>query len=171
MATGLLIARLLIGLGLGAHGAQKLFGWFGGYGLKGTGGYFEGVLGYRPGVLFAAGAGLAEFGGGVLTALGLLNPIGPALIVMVMLVATLTVHIKNGWFATSNGYELPLTYAAGALALAFIGPGPYSLDEVIGFTALSDPGRTWIIIAIAVVLALINAAIRRPAPAATTTGA
>jgi putative oxidoreductase len=168
MDTALLIVRLIIGLGLAAHGAQKLFGWFGGYGLKGTGGYFEGVLGYRPGVLFAAAAGLGEFGGGLLTALGLLNPIGPALIVMVMLVATLTVHIKNGFFTSNNGYELPLVYIAGALAIAFVGPGAYSADGPIGFTALADPGRTWIILAIAVVLALINTVIRRPAPAAST---
>jgi putative oxidoreductase len=168
MDTALLIVRLIIGLGLAAHGAQKLFGWFGGYGLKGTGGYFEGVLGYRPGVLFAAAAGLGEFGGGLLTALGLLNPIGPALIVMVMLVATLTVHIKNGFFTSNNGYELPLVYIAGALAIAFAGPGAYSADGPIGFTALADSGRTWIILAIAVVLALINTVIRRPAPAAST---
>lgn len=165
MATGLLIVRLLVGLGLAAHGAQKLFGWFGGYGLKGTGGYFEGVLGYRPGIVFAAAAGLGEFGGGLLTALGLLNPIGPALIVMVMLVATLTVHIRNGFFTANNGYELPLTYIAGALAIAFAGPGAYSVDDTIGFAAFADPGRTWIILAIAVILALINTVIRRPVTA------
>lgn len=154
-----------MGLGLAAHGAQKLFGWFGGYGLKGTGGYFETALGYRPGILFAAAAGLGEFGGGLLTALGLLNPIGPALVVMVMLVAALTVHIRNGFFSSNNGYELPLMYLAGALAIAFVGPGAYSVDDTIGFTAFADPGRTWIILAIAVVLALINTVIRRPAPA------
>jgi putative oxidoreductase len=165
MATGLLIVRLIVGLGLAAHGAQKLFGWFGGYGLKGTGGYFEGVLGYRPGIVFAAAAGLGEFGGGLLTALGLLNPIGPALVVMVMLVATLTVHIRNGFFTSNNGYELPLAYIAGALAIAFAGPGAYSVDDTIGFAAFADPGRTWIVLAIAVILALINTVIRRPAPA------
>jgi putative oxidoreductase len=168
MATGLLIVRLIVGLGLAAHGAQKLFGWFGGYGLKGTGGYFESVLGYRPGIVFAAGAGLGEFGGGLLTALGLLNPIGPALIVMVMVVATLTVHIKQGFFNSNNGYELPLAYIAGALAIAFVGSGAYSLDDVLGLGTFADAGRTWLIMAIAVVLALINTVIRRPAPAAST---
>jgi putative oxidoreductase len=169
MATGLLIARLILGLVLASHGAQKLFGWFGGYGIKGTGGYFESVLGYRPGALFAAAAGLAEFGGGLLTALGLLNPIGPALIVMVMLVAALTVHIKNGWFAANNGYELPMVYLAGALAFAFAGSGDYSLDNMLGLTALSDPTRTWIVLAVAVVLTLINVAVRRaPAPTPST---
>jgi putative oxidoreductase len=165
MATGLLIVRLLVGLGLAAHGAQKLFGWFGGYGLKGTGGYFESVLGYRPGIAFAAAAGLGEFGGGLLTALGLLNPIGPALVVMVMLVATLTVHVRQGFFTANNGFELPLMYIAGALAIAFVGPGPYSVDDAIGFAAFADAGRTWLILAIAVVLALINTVIRRPASA------
>ena len=86
MTTALLIARLLLGGALFAHGAQKLFGWFGGYGVKGTGGFME-SLGFRPGPMFAIAAGLGETGGGLLTALGLGGPIGPALIIMVMIVA------------------------------------------------------------------------------------
>src|SRR5690242_16864534 len=76
MDAGLLIARLIVGFGLSAHGAQKLFGWFGGHGLKGTGGFFE-SLGFRPGVLFALAAGLGELGGGLFTAAGFLGPLGP----------------------------------------------------------------------------------------------
>src|SRR2546428_533738 len=83
---------------LAAHGAQKLFGWFGGYGLAGTGGFFAG-LGFRPGVLFALAAGLGELGGGLLTAAGLFGPVGPALIILVMLVAILAVHWPHGFFA------------------------------------------------------------------------
>src|SRR5471030_1645682 len=115
---GILLLRVLFGVPMVAHGAQKLFGWFGGYGLKGTGGFFEG-LGYRPGTLFAAAAGLAEFGGGLLTMLGFLNPIGPALIVMVMIVAALTVHLKSGFWQANGGYELPAMNIAAALAVAF----------------------------------------------------
>ena len=94
MDAGLILARLVIGPLMAAHGAQKLFGWFGGYGLTGTGGFFE-SLGFRPGRLFAATAGAAEMAGGVLVALGLLGPIGPALVVSVMVVAALSVHWPN----------------------------------------------------------------------------
>ena len=80
LGGGLLIARLVLGLAIAAHSTQKLFGWFGGYGLAGTGGYFEN-LGFRPGRLFAAAAALSEITGGVLVALGLFGPIGPALMI------------------------------------------------------------------------------------------
>ena len=79
MAIALLIARLVLGGGMFAHGAQKLFGWFGGYGIKGTGGWME-SMGFKPGNLFAAAAGLGEAGGGLLTALGIGGPLGPALV-------------------------------------------------------------------------------------------
>lgn len=161
MDAAILVVRLIIGLALAAHGAQKLFGWFGGYGLRGTGGFFEN-LGFKPGPMFALLAGLGEFGGGVLTALGLLNPVGPALIILVMLVAIITVHLPHGFFAASNGVELPLMNSAGALAIAFVGPGAYSVDSVVGFTALSAPSTVWVVVAVAVVLALLNVAIRRP---------
>src|SRR3954463_9882815 len=104
MAIGLLILRLVVGLTLTAHGAQKLFGWFGGYGLTGTGGFLE-QLGFRPGRLFAAMASLGEVGSGVLIALGLFGPIGPAIMLSVMIVAAISVHWQHGVFATSNGIE------------------------------------------------------------------
>src|ERR687883_1107954 len=97
ISTGLLVLRLMLGLAMAAHGAQKLFGWFGGYGLDGTGGFFE-QLGFHPGRLFALAAGLGEFGGGVLVALGLLGPVGPGMIIAVMLVAILVVHAEHGFF-------------------------------------------------------------------------
>src|SRR5215471_13631833 len=117
MDAGLLIVRVVFGLLFAAHGSQKLFGWFGGYGLSGTGAFFEG-LGFRPGRLFAAADGLAEFGGGILLAVGLLAPVASAAIVSVMLVANLTVHWRNGLLALTNGVELPLLYTVAALSLA-----------------------------------------------------
>lgn len=163
VSIGILIARLLLGCGLMVHGSQKLFGWFGGYGPAGTGAFFE-SLGFRPGPLFAVAAGLGEFGGGLLTALGLFGAAGPALIVLVMLVATLTVHISKGFLSSNGGWELPGMNIAAALAIAFAGNGLYSLDGAIGWNVLSDPRQVWIAIAAAVVLALLNVVMRRPAP-------
>src|SRR5438034_3632016 len=104
---GLILIRLVFGPLMALHGAQKLFGWFGGYGLAGTGGFFE-QLGFRPGRLFVALAGSAETVAGLLLALGLLGPVGPALMLSVMIVAAATVHRGKGFFATTNGIELPL---------------------------------------------------------------
>src|SRR5579871_1599798 len=125
---GILAIRILFGLSIAAHGSQKLFGWFGGYGLKGTGGFFE-QLGFRPGVPFAATAGLSEMGGGILLALGFFTPFGAAAVLSAMLVAIVSVHLKNGFFAMSNGFELPFLYAATAVGLGLSGAGAYSLDS------------------------------------------
>jgi putative oxidoreductase len=162
IAVGLLIARLIVGLGFASHGAQKIFGWFGGYGIKGTGQFFEG-LGFRPGALFALGAGLGELGGGLLTALGFLGAVGPALMIMVMLVAIFTVHVKNGFAVAKNGWEFPAIYGSAALAFAFGGFGAYSIDHAIGLTVLNGAISAWALMAAAVVLALLNLAARRPA--------
>jgi putative oxidoreductase len=168
MGIGLLLARLFLGLGLASHGAQKLFGWFGGYGIKGTGGFFEGTLGLKPGALFAFMSGFGEFVGGLLVAIGWLGPIGPALIISVMVVAIVTVHLPNGFFAATNGVELPLMNIAGSLALAFAGFGPYSLDAIAPIGALASPQAAWIAIIVAVAGALVSIIGRKPpAPAAT----
>jgi putative oxidoreductase len=164
MDAGLLIARLVLGLLMAGHGAQKLFGWFGGYGLAGTGGFLE-SLGFRPGRTFAAAAGGTEMVGGILTAAGLLGPIGPALIVSVMIVAAVTVH-WHGVFAQANGVELPLLYASGAAALALTGPGSLSLDAAIGLTAFASPAAAWLALAAGVVGAFGNLALRRVPAAA-----
>src|SRR5205823_7286177 len=116
-------------LTLAAHGAQKLFGAFGGHGLAATGGFFENVLGFRPGKIHAALAGLGELGGGLLLALGLLTPLGGAATVGVMTVAALAVHRQNGYFITEGGYEYTVILATAALALAFTGAGSISLDH------------------------------------------
>jgi len=124
---GLLIIRLVVGLLFVGHGAQKLFGWFGGYGLKGTGGWFESI-GMKPGVTMALIAGLAEFFGGLMFALGLLTPLAGILIAGTMAMAIVKVHAQNGLWSTSNGYEYNLTLIAVALGIALIGPGQYALD-------------------------------------------
>jgi putative oxidoreductase len=165
LSAGLLVARLVLGLLMAGHGAQKLFGWFGGHGLTGTAGFFE-SLGFRPGRAFAAAAALAELGGGLLVALGFLGPVGPALIISVMIVAALTVHRGHGVFATSNGIEVPLLYAAGALALALTGNGAYSLDALLGLQSLYTASVAWTAIGIGVLGGIANLFVRQTPAAA-----
>ena len=160
MTFGLLVLRLVFGLVMAAHGAQKLFGWFGGYGLNGTGGFFE-TLGFRPGRLFAFAAGASELTGGLLTAAGFLGPIGPALMLAPMIVAAVTVH-WHGLFATKNGIELPLLYAVAAIALALTGPGPLSLDALLGITTSLAVNAS--VLALAALGGLANLALRRHEP-------
>jgi putative oxidoreductase len=123
---GLLLIRLVVGLSFAAHGSQKLFGWFGGYGISGTGGFMESI-GIKPGKLMAALSGLGEFVGGLLLAAGLFTPYAGAVLAVIMLVAALKVHAAKGFFAQNGGYELTLLYAAVAVGLALIGPGQYTL--------------------------------------------
>jgi putative oxidoreductase len=163
MHEGLFIVRVVAGLVMAAHGSQKLFGWFGGYGLDGTGGFFE-SLGFRPGRLFATAAGLSEFVGGALIALGFLGPVGPALVLAVMIVAAVTVHWHNGLFATTNGIEVPLLYGIIAVLLALSGPGAYSLDALFGLTAFWTPELSWAALLVGIVGGVANVAARRPVP-------
>jgi putative oxidoreductase len=160
--AGLLIARLVIGTLMAAHGTQKLFGWFGGYGLAGTGGFFE-QLGFRPGRAFAAAASVTEITAGTLIALGFLGPIGPALLLSVMIVAAVTVHWNHGLFASNNGIEVPLLYSTVALTLALTGAGAYSLDALRGLDRLWTPGLDLAALAAGVLAGVLNLAARRPA--------
>ena len=163
LSVGLLIARVIIGLLMAAHGTQKLFGWFGGYGLNATGEFMV-QLGFNPGRAFAAAASLGEITSGLLVALGLLGPIGPALMVSVMIVATITVHWKNGLWASNNGFELPLLYSTAAIGLALTGFGAYSLDAMLNIAGRWTTTVTWIVLALGVLGGLGNLALRhRPA--------
>lgn len=123
---GLLVIRLVFGLTFAAHGTQKLFGWFGGYGIAGTAGWLESI-GMKPGKLQAVMAGLAELGGGLLLALGLWTPLAAILIIATMLVAIAKVHGPKGYWATAGGYEYNMAIIAVALGLALTGPGSYSV--------------------------------------------
>lgn len=162
IGIGLLMLRLAVGLTMWGHGMQKLFGSFKGHGLEGTGKMFE-QMGFIPGKRAAFFAGLAE-GSGLLLALGLATPLGAMLVFSVMFVATMSVHIKKGFFITGGGYEYNLVLGLSGLALAFTGPGPYSLDALLG---LPYAGLYWGLGAFA--LGLIGGALQlamRKAPAA-----
>src|SRR5688500_13167407 len=138
MDTGLLIVRVVIGLLVVGHGAQKLFGWHRGYGLRGTGAYLAG-LGYRPGVLFALIAGLSEFGGGALLALGLATPVAAVLVVAVM-INVASGHTRSLWNHEVDpakglgGWEFLMVLGTVPTAVAFTGPGGFSLDDVLGWS-------------------------------------
>jgi putative oxidoreductase len=129
--VALLVLRLVVGGLFFGHGAQKLFGWFGGHGLAGTGGFFE-TIGFRPGRPFALVAAAAEVGGGLLLALGLFVPAAAALIAGVMATAIAAVHWRKGLWNTNGGIEFPLVLAVVAFAVAAIGAGRYSLDAALG---------------------------------------
>ena len=128
---GLLVLRLAVGLTIAPHGAQKLFGWFGGYGIKGTGGWLESI-GLKNGAFLAFLAGAAELFGGLGIAAGLFTPIAAAGVIVAMLVAIVTVHKGKGFFNSNGGSELPLLIALGALGVAITGPGAYSLAATLG---------------------------------------
>jgi putative oxidoreductase len=145
MSAGLLIIRLVVGLGLAAHGAQKLFGWFGGGGLDATATGME-HMGFRPGRANAVAAGAGELAGGLLLATGLLMPLAAAIVIGVMVNAGL-VHWPNGYFLTKGGYEYTLTIGAVAAGLALTSAGSWSLDHLLG---LDFTAAAWGVTAIAV---------------------
>jgi len=126
---GSLLLRVPVGAVLAAHGAQKLFGWFGGYGLEGTGQWMASV-GFEPGYQMALLAGSAEFFGGLALVLGLLTRPAAAVAAFTMLMA-MTVHIGNGMFVSNNGYEFALTLLAASLALVFHGGGKLAIDNLL----------------------------------------
>ncbi|AOE49455.1 DoxX family protein [Kangiella sediminilitoris] len=125
-----LFIRLPLGIIFMAHGAQKLFGWFGGYGLEGTGQWMASI-GFEPGYIMALLAGSAEFFGGLALFIGLLTRPAAILTAFTMLVA-MTVHIGNGLFVSNNGYEFALILLAASVSLAVSGAGRLSIDKVLG---------------------------------------
>ena len=138
MDLALLVVRFVVGAFFAGHGAQKLWGYFGGHGLDGTGQFFESI-GIRPGRQNAQVAGTAEFLGGILLILGLLSPLAGLMLIAVMTTAILTVHGKNGPWVTEQGYE----YNAVLIATAFLiaaGPGDWSLDSALGLGAVHGAG-------------------------------
>jgi putative oxidoreductase len=143
------LARLIIRFILGAlfigHGTQKLMGWFGGYGPEGTGQFFE-QIGLRPGKRNALAAGVSEAGGGALIALGLLTPVGAAMITGTMVTAIRTAHAGKGPWAADGGWEYPLVIIGTMFALTEVGPGPLSLDHALD---LELSGSFWAMAALA----------------------
>lgn len=123
--------RVAAGIIFTAHGAQKLFGWFEGYGLEGTGAWMASI-GLEPGVLMAAFAGGAEFFGGIALIFGLLLRPAAVVLAITMLVAIVTVHLPNGLFMANNGYEFGLSLLAVSIALAIRGAGSASVDGFLG---------------------------------------
>jgi putative oxidoreductase len=155
-AFGLLILRVVVGLILAGHGAQKLFGWWGGQGMDGWT-QMVAKLRIRPAQPWAWVAALAEFGGGILLALGFLSPLGNLAIAGSMLVAIATVHLPRGFWITKGGYEFNLALLAAVAALALTGPGAYSLDAALRIQ-LPEPltllvGTVLLIVGVAVTLA------------------
>lgn len=150
---GLLLLRLGAGGVLAAHGTQKLFGWFGGHGIEGTGRFMESV-GYAPGRASATAAGLAETGGGTLLALGLGTPAAGAAAVGAMAGAA-AIHVPNGFFAQEGGYEYAATLGLAAAGLAVAGPGRLSLDHALGHVL----DRGWMVPAALGVTAAVTAAV------------
>jgi putative oxidoreductase len=159
LSVGLLVVRVVVGLIMAGHGAQKLFGWFGGYGVRKTGEFFA-QLGFQPGTAFAAAASISEISSGLLVTFGFLGPVGPALMIAVMIVAAITVHWGQGLFAP-KGVEMPLLYGAAAFGLALTGYGQYSLDNALGIAGHLPVSDTWIALTLGVVGGFANLAIRR----------
>jgi putative oxidoreductase len=142
MDLGLLILQVVIGLLMMGHGAQKLFGWFGGQGLRATADWLA-SMGLRAPRFWALMAGLAEFGGGLLFALGLFHPIGPLAIIAVMIAAIALVHWSHGLWISNGGSEYSLVLTVLALVMGLWQPGAYTLDRVLGIT-LPQPQTFWV---------------------------
>jgi putative oxidoreductase len=161
MSYGILFLRVVLGSIMAAHGAQKLFGWFGGGGPRGTADGFA-QLRFRAPLLLALAAGLAEFGGGLLIAAGLLTPLAALAIAVVMLNAIGTVHWPNGFWNTRGGYEFNLLIVAAAVAIAATGAARFSLDNLIGW-ADNISGVWWGVgvIAISVLVSAVTLTVGR----------
>jgi putative oxidoreductase len=159
--TGLLVLRLVVGIALAAHGAQKLFGWWGGPGIKGLLGHLAHMR-FRPAPLWVAGAIGTEIGGGVLLALGLFSPLGSVGVGAAMLMAIVAFHWGKGFFGQGGGLETPLLYLVAAAAVGITGPGSYSIDSLLRIT-LPEPVTGLVAAGLAVGGVAVAMAGRRPA--------
>ncbi len=160
---GTLILRLVLGVLMVGHGSQKLFGWFGGAGIGGTAGWLA-SFGLRPARFWAVLAGLVEFVGGILLALGLLNPLGSVFITASMIAAIVLVHWPRVW-VTEGGLEYPLVNIAATAAVALAGPGRYSLDAAMGITLPMPATYLLGLVVVVAVLAVAMITARPPARA------
>jgi putative oxidoreductase len=159
MQFGLLILRLVVGALFIGHGTQKLFGWFGGYGVEGTGGFME-SLGYRPGKHYAVVGGIAEAGGGLLLLLGLLTPLAAAAIIGTMINAIFAVHVDKGAWNQDGGYEYPMVLAVATGALALADGGAASVDKLLGLNLGGLIG--WLGILLGIIAGVVAANVRKP---------
>lgn len=169
LSAGLLILRLVGGLTIAAHGAQKLFGWFSGPGPAKLAQGF-GAQGLKPAWLWAGFVILGELGGGLSLALGLLTPLGAAGIVGAMFMAIAKSHWKNGFFNSKRGLEFPLSLLGIGVGIGLAGPGSYSLDSLFGITLAGTPLFFWLAAA-ALVVDVIGLLITRPSASNATTSA
>ncbi len=162
-AIGLLVLRLVVGLIVAAHGAQKLFGWWGGPGMAGWTGAMTRMR-MRPPAAWAWMSALAELGGGILFAVGFLSPLGSMAIAGSMLVAIALVHLPKGFWVAKGGFEFNLSLLAAVVAIALTGPGALSLDALFG---IRPPEPVTVIVAAVLVVAGVAAALlgRSPRPA------
>lgn len=158
MEYGILLIRLVVGLAFVGHGAQKLFGWFGGGGPSGTAAFFA-SLGFRAPAAMAIMVGLSELGGGLLLATGFLTPLAALILSVVMLNAIATVQWKRGFL---GGWELDSTFVAVALAVTMTGPGRLSLDHALGWANdITGPEWASLAFAAAIVISLITTTLGR----------
>lgn len=162
LSLGLLIIRVAVGGLVAGHGAQKMFGWFGGRGFIATRAMIGGHLRMRPATLWTALAGLSEFGGGILLATGLLSPLGALAITAAMLIA-ITVHWPRFW-AAQGGFEYPLALLTIGISSGLAGPGRYSLDAALG---IALPTPVIFLVGLVLVLAGVALALATRAPRAT----
>jgi putative oxidoreductase len=161
----LLVLRIAVGVVISAHGLMKL-GWIGKGGTPaGTAGWFENAMGFKPGVVWAWAAILAETVGGVLLALGLGGPLPAAAVAADLVVVTVTAHVPKGFWAHNGGWEFPVPLAAGAFAVALIGNGRWSLDALLGLTYPESLVQAWfVLMAAGALLALAMYALWAPKP-------
>lgn len=164
VSAGLLFLRLVTGLTLTGHGAQKLFGWFAGPGLTRLTQGFE-KQGFKPAWLWVGLVVLGEVGGGISVALGFLTPLGAAGIFGAMFMAMFKSHWKNGFWNRDRGIEFPLSLLASSVAIGLIGPGSYSLDALFGI-ALPEALLFGVLVVAALLVDIIGLYISRPAAVA-----